>query len=519
MENTTSSFILRSLLWISLCIVALPVKAEEDVFDRRIHLSKSHGTIYQLLGNITRQTGYLFIYDSNLIDNEKHNRIKAGDYSIRQAIHTITGNKQLTLRLIGQHILLSLPEEETVSPVSVDETVEPTEAPSYISVEGVILDQLTREVIPYAAVGIKDIPWGTISNLNGEFRLMIPDSLDNPIVQFTHLGYLTHETEADLLLGGHQTIALEPKVVPIQEVIVRMVNPHRLLEKMMERRKENYSAHPVYHTTFYREGITRKNNLASLTEAVFQIYKSPYNYSTDQVKLLKMRNITNEHEKDTLITKFKSGIQACLLLDLIKHPPLFLSTGEESPYKYLQTDIAVVDNRLAYVISFESVNTEFSPLYSGQLFIDTENEALVSARFEIDPRYVKTSSGSFITRKSKDLTITPQKIIYTVSYKQWNNTYYINHIRGDLHFRIRKKKQLFNTTPIHIWFEMATCKTDTANVTRLSRNEAIATRTVFSETNASYDASFWEHFNFILPEEQLHEAIGKISSKIEEIAY
>jgi len=64
---------------------------------------------------------------------------------------------------------------------------------------------------------------------------------------------------------------------------------------------------------------------------------------------------------------------------------------------------------------------------------------------------------------------------------------YINHIRGDLHFKIKKRRQLFNTNILHTWFEMVTCKIDTANVNRFSRIESLPTRTVFSDTHFNYD--------------------------------
>ena len=98
-------------------------------------------------------------------------------------------------------------------------------------------------------------------------------------------------------------------------------------------------------------------------------------------------------------------------------------------------------------------------------------------------------------------------------------TYYINHIRGDLHFKIKKRRQLFNTNILHTWFEMVTCKIDTANVNRFSRIESLPTRTVFSDTHFNYDEGFWGDFNVILPEDKLNEAISRITSKIEETNY
>ena len=94
--------------------------------------------------------------------------------------------------------------------------------------------------------------------------------------------------------------------------------------------------------------------------------------------------------------------------------------------------------------------------------------------------------------------------------------YYINHVRGDLYFKIKKRKQLFSSFPLHTWFEMVTCKIETDNVSRFDHNERLSVHTIFAETPFVYDKSFWEDFNVIPPEKELSEAIEKISSKIEE---
>lgn len=314
-------------------------------------------------------------------------------------------------------------------------------------------------------------------------------------------------------------ITLDAKIIPIQEVVVRIVNPLRLLRDMKENIRKNYPQSPAYLTTFYREGIERKNKFVGLTEAVFKIYKSAYkpNPAPDQVKLLKMRRIISQQEKDTIIARMKSGINASLSLDLIKELPDFLLTDEKiESYMYASSDIAVIDDRLVHVIYFEQKGNINSALYRGELYIDTGNNALLRAHFEINPKYIKQATGMLVEKKSRNLKITPQKVIYTVTYKPYNGQYYINHVRGDLFFRIKKRKQLFGTFPLHTWFEMVTCKIDTNQVSRFTRSEALPTRTIFAETRFAYDEKFWGNFNVIPPEEKLNEAIGKISSKIEE---
>lgn len=520
MKKAIFTYFLPCLFTGLLLLLSMISKADDEsnVLDRIIHLEKNRDTVYRLLGEVSEQSGLLFIYDSKIVNNEKKVSVKGGDYTIRQAIHLIIGSDRFELRVIGNHILISLPVEEKPIPVMPPVDTEKKES-EHFTLEGILQDKSTGLPIETGTIGVLNTSIGSVTNSNGEYRLVIPDSLRNAQIAFSHLGYKQQVIDAALLIGTNSTIGLEAKVFPIQEVVVRVVNPLRLLRDMHKKRDENYSHIPVYMTTFYREGIERKNKFISLTEAVFKVYKAPCfsNSWSDQVKLLKMRRITNRFERDTVIAKMKSGINACLMLDIMRDLPDFLLPDENANlYSYAATDITVIDDRLANVIYFEQKDEIHEPLYRGELYIDSENSALLRARFEIHPKYVEKAAGMLVEKVSRNLSITPQKVIYTLSYKSYNGTYYINHIRGDLYFKIKKRRQLFSNFPLHTWFEMVTCKTDTQQATRFTRNETLPTRTVFSETNFSYDESFWGNFNVIPPEEKLNEAISQISSKIEE---
>lgn len=489
----------------------------KNILEKTIRLEKSKNTTYHLLENISDLCGYLFIYDSKIIDNEKTIKTKAGTYTVKDAIYQVVGNTKLELRVIGNHILISQPViSDTLLPPS---PAPPSDSCLFITVTGKLTDKETNEPIPFATVSAVNSSVGNITNQNGEFRLTLSDTAS--FIQFSHMGYETQVIEARLLSGQSTAISLLPKVIPIQEVVVRVLNPLRLLRELAENKTRNYSQIPFYLTTFYREGIERKNKFVSLTEAVFKIYKSPYIKYTpsDQVKLLKMRRISDPVEKDTLVTKMKSGIEACLLLDIMKDTPEFLSIHESSPYNYAPTDITVLDDKLVNVVYFEQKKSIDYPLYKGELYIDPDSSTLLRARFEINPRYIGKATSMLVEKKSRNLQIIPQKAVYTVSYKKWKGLYYINHVRGDLHFKVKRKKQLFGGYPVHAWFEMATCKIETTQVSRFARQEILPVRTVFSDTHFSYDAGFWGDFNFIPTEEELNEAIQKISLKIEETGY
>lgn len=487
-----------------------------DVLERVIRLPRMKGTVYALLGKVSEQSGYLFVYDSKVVNNDAVVKTKGQKCTVRQAIYEIIGNKALELKVIGQHILILPPAERVVRTEKPPVVIQP----AFSTITGVLRDKETGEPVPNASVIIQGTSIGNVSNKDGEFRLHLPDSLKSSNLSFSHLGYMAQSIEAATLVGRDNVLNLEPKVVPLQEVLIRLVEPKKLLREMLERREENYSLDPVYLTTFYREGVQLKNKFQSLTEAVFKVYKTSLKEKNafDQVKLLKMSRIDNRESTDSLVAKIRAGIQACLQLDIMKDLPDFFSVDAvDNPYVYTSGDIAFIDDRCVNVVYFEQRHTVKEPLYCGALYIDSENGALVQARIEMQPKHIKKATRIFVVRQAPKVNLTAQKIVYTISYKPWNGTYYIHHIRGDQYFRMKRKRAFFSNPILHTWFEMVTCRVDNENVVRFPRAERLPTRTVLAEEEYKYDKDFWEDFNVIPLEEGLSKIIEQVALKIEKI--
>ena len=228
-----------------------------------------------------------------------------------------------------------------------------------------------------------------------------------------------------------------------------------------------------------------------------------------------MRNMTRSDGRDTIVAKMKAGIEGCLMLDLIKHSPDFLESGN-TDYNYFSTGITTVDDRTANIIYFEQKHEIGDPLFCGELFIDSENYALLGANFEINPEHVKSATDMFIAKKSSSVDITPLKISYNVTYKKSGNHYSVNYVRGDLLFKAKLKRRLFGTSRIHLWMEMATCDIDTTGVTKFDKSEQLPKSSVFEDTHFVYDPDFWEDFNSIPIDKNIIESISKIALNIEE---
>ncbi len=477
-----------------------------DSLGMNVRFDMKKGTVYQMISRISDITGYYFIYDSELVDNDRKVKIVPGDYHLRDLVRKITANDNIELRIQGSYLLLYLPYlkndtgDDTVPVISID---------SMLVIKGKLLDRITGEPVIYGTINVEGSSMAAISNRNGEFMLKFPDSLSGSMIRISHMGYMNRIIGASLLSGHNIDIFMDQKIVPLQEIVVRIIDPKAALREMIKRREENYQIKPVYMTTFFREGVENRNGF-NMTEAVLRIYKTGIqgSLSGEQVKMLKMRRLTSSGYNDTLVTKLKSSINSCQMLDLVKNLPDFLDIQYNHYYEFTHTDITVLDNRRVWVFSFVQREEVTDPLFTGKIYVDAENYALLRATFEINPAYVHKSAETLVLKQSRHIRATPLSARYEVSYAQYGGKYYLNHVRADLDLRMKKRGKIFGSN-VHVWFEMANCETDTVNVRRFPAEDRVSTRDFLSEQSYVYDEKFWGQFNTLIPEKSLVEMIRK----------
>ena len=129
-------------------------------------------------------------------------------------------------------------------------------------------------------------------------------------------------------------------------------------------------------------------------------------------------------------------------------------------YSYASCDMTVIDNRLVNVISFRQNKGIKEPLYCGELYIDAENNALVQARLEINPAYVRQATDMFIERKTRKWKNNRARggLYHFLQAVEWHLLHESYSWR--FYFKVKLKRQWFSASSLHTWFEMVTCKVD-----------------------------------------------------------
>jgi hypothetical protein len=462
------------------------------------------------LNIISRQTGYYFTYDSRLVDTEKKIHFTFEKVKLKIILDSLLKNDSLQYSVINRYIIIY--RSLTVPAMQFEK---PEWDVKYIT--GIITDGESGDPLPYATIGIMSSGRGTVTNNNGEFGLKITREWINDSLSVSYLGYLSRKIPVRSALDNNFNIKMTREYISIPEIIIRNQIPQEIIRKAFNAIEENYGASPSILTAFYREAALKKGALQIYSEAVIQIFKSPYTGSllNDQIKVVRSRKIENLGLKDTLIIRLKAGLSSCLMLDGARNTFDFLFPGNFSQYNYRMTDIVTLDEESAYVIEFEQKPEVDIPLFKGSVYINTHNFAIVQAEFEINPVYISKSREDFVTSPSHGYSVWPVSVKYNVSYRKIDDRYFLNHVKGELVFNARQSKKLFNSS-FEVFFELAVTDIRLKNVTRFDRDEIAPVHSVFSKTITSYDPEFWGNQDFLKPEENLLQALKNMKVKLQE---
>jgi hypothetical protein len=496
-------------------LILLPGKAfcQEGILDSLYSFSAGKIRTGEALDLITQTTGYNFTYDSRLIQKERQTDLNFKNARLTDILDSILQDKTLTLSVIDKYIIISRTEKSgSHLPDSVQK-----QTTTYIS--GIIVDEETREALPFATVALKNKGRGTVTNNNGQFGLKITPDLANDTLVVSYLGYVRSELAVSQTFHDNLSITMKREFISIPEIIIKNQIPQEIINKTVLAIRRNYSGEPAFLTAFYREGVLKKRELQNYSEAIVNIYKSPYTGSIlgDQMKIFKSRKIENIRKSDTLAVRLKAGLSTCLELDGVKNLFDFLSKDNMPDYRYRLTDIVSWEDESAYEIEFEQREDIDEPLYKGTLYINTSDFAILHAEFELNQALIHKMKESFITNTTKGFNTWPVSVKYSVSYRKVNNVYYLSHVRGDMIFTSKGKKKLFSSQFL-VFFELAVTDISLKNVRRFEREDLAPIHSVFSKTISNYDPDFWGNQDFLRPEDNLLKALRNMKVKLQEFS-
>lgn len=501
----------REILVAGLLLMTLTLFPQENILERKLKLPDNRYKAVRALNEVSRITGFVFTYDTRILNPDRSVTLPPFEIPLCQILDSVTGDRSIRYSIVGKHVILfreTAPETDS-SGVVIEEK------PLILS--GRVTDIETGEPLQYATIGISHRGKGTVTNNNGDFILKVTEACLVDTLSVSYVGYLNRFIPVRSLPGNEMIISMERDFIPIPEIIIRAQNPQYIIRKTVASIASNYGTTPALLTGFYREGVYRKKELQVYSEAVLQIWKSPYARSllNDQVKVLRSRKIENIDVKDTLAVRLKAGLSSSIALDGMKQLYDFIDPESFNLYYYHLTDIVTVDGESAFVISFEQKEWVEDALLKGDLYINVDDNALVLAEFEINPLYIDRTTETYVSRLPRRFSMKPEYVRYRARYRNIDGRYFLAHVRGDLGFIAHGKNKLFNSR-YTVFFELAVTNHRTGAVERFDHEELAPVYSVFSRNITGYDHEFWKDFDFLKPEDDLIEALSRLNLKLGE---
>lgn len=421
-----------------------------------------------------------------------------------------THNKQLLELTLSVILWLG------VIPVWSQDSAPFAEENNYITVSGVVKDKQNRKTLEYVNVSISGSNIGTVTNADGEFSLKIEDAGEVPAIEISHIGYRNNKIHLDKAHLSDLKIYLTPHANMLNEIVVYANNPRFIVEEALRKVPANYSDKNNLLTGFYRETVQKGRRYINISEALIDVFKTPYNDRTvnrDRTEVLKGRRLLSQKLSDTLGVKLAGGPTLSIYLDVVKNEDALLDAETLHYYELFMEEPVQIDNRPQFVIGFRPRVVLPYALYYGKLYIDREKLSFTRAEFNLSMDNKAKAVQAILAKKPYGLRFKPQEVSFLVTYKEMNGKSYLNYIRNNIRFKCDWKRKLFSTG-YTVLSEMVVTDRDEKNAV------PIPNRRAFSQNEAFYDRvdeywneDFWGSYNIIEPTESLENAVHKLKKQ------
>jgi len=382
-----------------------------------------------------------------------------------------------------------------------------------------VIDSKSKKPLVFATLTINGTNISTITNTQGRFLLKVPKEYLSNQITISFLGYTSKVLNLSYLDKNKSIIKLDTHIEELSEVKIVTKDALALVQEALKRRGENYFIEDTKMTAFYRETIKKRRTYVSLSEAVVEIHKQPYNTTkNDLLKLYKSRKSTDYKKLDTVALKLRGGPFSAIHLDVMKNPELIFTEDIATTYTFTFDSSTKIDNRPIYVVNFKQKPSISEPYYNGKLYIDAQSLAVTSAKFYLNLDNPEKAARLFIIKKPRKAEVLPIQANYQVDFREKNGKWYYGYSRIELGFKIDYDTKLFNSV-YYTTIEMAITDWEKINNDRpIKLKDRLRSSVIMSDEASGFqDPEFWGEYNVIEPEKPIESAIKKIQKQLKKI--
>ena len=209
-SNVTCKMLRVMRIFICIFVLGLSTVSANTFSQVRLSIDVKDATLKEVFKEITKITGYEFVYSNNEVENAGNVTLNVKDKDLKDVLAECLKGTQLWYMIEDQIVVIS---PKLASPVE-------TKDNKATVVAGKVVDE-NKEPLPGATVLIKGTKTGVVTNVEGVFFIMVPDTTANVEFIFSFVGMKTKTIAyKDRPKKGDWVITLEEDLQEMEEVVV-----------------------------------------------------------------------------------------------------------------------------------------------------------------------------------------------------------------------------------------------------------------------------------------------------------
>lgn len=381
-------------------------------------------------------------------------------------------------------------------------------------ISGKVIDQLTGDPLAFSHVGIFNSSYGTISNIDGDFSLIVPSKYVDDKLSASYLGYELKSIPVSSIEADEELIIkLKSTVTELPELVIQ-VKEKSIIEEAIEAIPQNHDQSEMLLRAFWRASIQNESaSYVQLTEYAFDMIRyGEVGDEEDAMKILKGR-VARDTSYFSDIGGLQIGVTPKSLFKsslLKEHPILDRKVIKKHTYKI--TDATSYNDRAVFVVSFKPKEKAKGKLFAGEILLDTESLAFVKISFnkqisKEDPEKVfdGLSMAAMIVGLGKS---TLDRYENELNYQLVNGKWYLSHAKYDIDWTMRREKQGV-TRPVTFKADFVVTDIEKEDVV-VPPEEELASKNILERQVTKNTSNFWTDYNYLKADNNFEELFQEI---------
>lgn len=268
--------------------------------------------------------------------------------------------------------------------------------------EGTVTDHKTGDVLPFVNIAISGTSVGTISDMNGEFKLSVPDNLSAKDLTFSSVGFSPVTYKVSDLVNQHSSIALEPMDLKIEEVVVtdKSEAGRKVVKTVLDNITQKYVDSDFSYSGNYVNKFTQ-NGASRTATYVFNAYdRHGYSRGADNNAFAALNYKFASVKRDFKVNNYELGVNYFDFvsgLDFVR-----CQLGVMNSFTLKDFDFKIKSDQAdRYVIEFKcnkpsllNTGAYLPEKYSGTITISKGDNIVLESEYQLDVRNINLAGMS-----------------------------------------------------------------------------------------------------------------------------